>query len=101
MNAGFTTLDYVIFVSYALVIMSLGLWLSRTKEGEDMDSKDYFLAGAKLASWAIGASLIAANISADHFIGMSGSGFRIALGIAAYEWTAAITLILVAKYLLP
>ena len=101
MNAGFTTLDYMIFAAYALVIMSLGLWLSRTKKGEEKDSKDYFLAGGKLAWWAIGASLIAANISAEHFIGMSGSGFRIGLGIAAYEWIAAITLILVAKYLLP
>ncbi len=101
MNAGFTTLDYMIFIAYALIIMSLGLWLSRTKKGEEKDSKDYFLAGGKLAWWAIGASLIAANISAEHFIGMSGSGFRIGLGIAAYEWIAAITLILVAKYLLP
>ena len=101
MNAGFTTLDYMIFIAYALIIMCLGLWLSRSKKGEEKDSKDYFLAGGKLAWWAIGASLIAANISAEHFIGMSGSGFRIGLGIAAYEWIAAITLILVAKYLLP
>lgn len=101
MNAGFTLLDYMIFIAYALLILSLGLWLSRTKKGEEKNSKDYFLAGGKLAWWAIGASLIAANISAEHFIGMSGSGFRIGLGIAAYEWIAAITLILVAKYLLP
>lgn len=101
MNAGFTTLDYMIFIAYAVLIMGLGLWLSRTKKGEEKDSKDYFLAGGTLSWWAIGASLIAANISAEHFIGMSGSGFRIGLGIAAYEWIAAITLILVAKYLLP
>lgn len=101
MNAGFTTLDYLIFVAYAALIMGLGLWLSRTKKGEEKDSKDYFLAGGTLSWWAIGASLIAANISAEHFIGMSGSGFRIGLGIAAYEWIAAIALILVAKYLLP
>ncbi len=101
MNAGFTTIDYVIFVAYAILIVGLGLWLSRTKKGEEKDSKDYFLAGGTLSWWAIGASLIAANISAEHFIGMSGSGFRIGLGIAAYEWLAAITLILVAKYLLP
>lgn len=101
MNAGFTTLDYMIFIAYALIIVSLGLFLSRTKKGEEKNSKDYFLAGGKLSWWAIGASLIAANISAEHFIGMSGSGFRIGLGIAAYEWIAAITLILVAKYLLP
>ncbi|MCF8378036.1 MAG: sodium/solute symporter [Bacteroidales bacterium] len=101
MNAGFTTIDYVIFISYALLIMGLGLWLSRTKKGHKEDTKDYFLAGGTLSWWAIGASLIAANISAEHFIGMSGSGFRVGLGIAAYEWIAAITLIFVAKYFLP
>lgn len=101
MNAGFTTIDYAIFIVYAVVIVGLGLWLSRGKDGQDEDSKDYFLAGGRLSWWAIGASLIAANISAEHFIGMSGSGFRVGLGIAAYEWIAAITLILVAKYLLP
>jgi len=101
MNAGFTVIDYTIFIGYAILIVSLGLWLSRTKKGEEKDSKDYFLAGGTLSWWAIGASLIAANISAEHFIGMSGSGFRIGLGIAAYEWIAAITLILVAKFLLP
>lgn len=101
MNAGFTAIDYFIFIAYAVLIVGLGLWLSRTKKGEEKDSKDYFLAGGTLSWWAIGASLIAANISAEHFIGMSGSGFRIGLGIAAYEWIAAITLIMVAKYLLP
>ena len=101
MNAGFTTIDYIIFVAYAILIVALGLWLSRTKKGEEKDSKDYFLAGGTLSWWAIGASLIAANISAEHFIGMSGSGFRIGLGIAAYEWIGAVALILVAKYLLP
>ncbi|MDR0567047.1 MAG: sodium/solute symporter [Prevotellaceae bacterium] len=102
MNAsGFATLDYLIFVAYAALIIGLGLWLSRTKKGEEKTAKDYFLAGGTLTWWAIGASLIAANISAEHFIGMSGSGYRIGLAIAAYEWMAAITLILVAKYLLP
>lgn len=101
MNAGFTTLDYAVFIVYAIFIVTLGLWLSRDKKGEEKNSKDYFLAGGTLPWWAVGASLIAANISAEHFIGMSGSGFRIGLAIAAYEWLAAITLILVAKYLLP
>ncbi len=101
MNAGFTTVDYIIFIGYAIIIVGLGLYLSRGKEGKEEDSKDYFLAGGTLSWWAIGASLIAANISAEHFIGMSGSGFAIGLGIAAYEWLAAITLILVAKFLLP
>ncbi len=101
MNAGFQFLDYAIFIAYAILIMWMGLWLSRTPKGTEKNSKDYFLAGGTLSWWAIGASLIAANISAEHFIGMSGSGFRIGLGIAAYEWLAAITLILVAKFLLP
>jgi SSS family solute:Na+ symporter len=101
MNASFTTIDYLIFAAYAALIIGLGLWLSRTKKGEEKTTKDYFLAGGTLTWWAIGASLIAANISAEHFIGMSGSGYRIGLAIAAYEWMAAITLILVAKFLLP
>lgn len=101
MNAGFQILDYAIFIAYAIMILWMGLWLSRTPKGTEKNSKDYFLAGGTLSWWAIGASLIAANISAEHFIGMSGSGFRIGLGIAAYEWLAAITLILVAKFLLP
>ncbi|MCD8185346.1 MAG: sodium/sugar symporter [Rikenellaceae bacterium] len=101
MNAGFTTIDYVIFAVYCIVIVFLGLWLSRTKKGEEKTSSDYFLAGRTLPWWAIGASLIAANISAEHFIGMSGSGFRIGIGIAAYEWMAAVVLILVAFFVLP
>ena len=101
MESSFHIIDYVVFVLYAIIIVALGLWVSRTKKGEEKTSHDYFLAGGTLTWWAIGASLIAANISAEHFIGMSGSGYRIGLGIAAYEWMAAITLILVAKYLLP
>ena len=101
MNAGFTAIDYAVFICYAILIVSLGLWISRKKEGVEENSKDYFLAGGTLSWWAIGASLIAANISAEQFIGMSGSGFVVGLGIAAYEWIAAITLILVAKFLLP
>lgn len=101
MNAGFTLLDYTIFASYAVLIVALGLYLSRGKGGQEEGARDYFLAGGQLSWWAVGASLIAANISAEHFIGMSGSGFAIGLGIAAYEWLAAITLILVAKFLLP
>ena len=101
MNAGFTVIDYVIFAVYCVVIVFLGLWLSRTKKGEEKTSSDYFLAGRTLPWWAIGASLIAANISAEHFIGMSGSGFRLGMSIAAYEWMAAPVLILVAFFVLP
>lgn len=101
MNAGFTTLDYVVFIIYALTIVSLGLYVSRTKKGQEKTAQDYFLANRSLTWWAIGASLIAANISAEHFIAMSGSGFAMGLGIAAYEWIAAIALIIVGKYFLP
>ena len=81
--------------------MTFGLWISREKKGHKKNSSDYFLAGKALPWWAIGASLIASNISAEQFIGMSGSGYAIGLGIASYEWMGGLTLILVAKYLLP
>lgn len=98
---GFSTLDYIIFAAYALLILSVGLWVSRSKNGEKKSAEDYFLASKSLPFWAIGASLIAANISAEQFIGMSGSGFAIGLAIASYEWMAALTLIVVAKFFLP
>lgn len=98
---GFSTLDYIVFGIYCAVIIGLGLWVSRPKKGEAKTANDYFLAGNSLTWWAVGASLIAANISAEHFIAMSGSGYAIGLAIAAYEWIAAITLIVVAKYFLP
>ncbi len=97
----FSTLDYVIFVSYIIFIVGLGLYVSREKKGHVKNSSDYFLASKALPWWAIGFSLIAANISAEQYIGMSGSGFVIGLGIATYEWTAAIALIVVAKFFLP
>lgn len=97
----FHSLDYIIFAAYGLLILSVGLWVSRSKKGEKKSAEDYFLAGKSLPFWAIGASLIAANISAEQFIGMSGSGFAIGLAIATYEWMAALTLIIVAKFFLP
>ncbi len=100
-SSGFSTLDYVVFVIYCLTIIGIGVFVSRSKKGQEKTAQDYFLASRSLPWWAIGASLIAANISAEHFIAMSGSGFAIGLGIAAYEWIAAITLIVVAKYFLP
>ena len=101
MNTHFETLDYLIFGAYAILILSVGLWVSRSKKGHVKNTEDYFLAGKSLPWWAIGASLIAANISAEQFIGMSGSGFALGLAIASYEWMAAITLIIVGKYFLP
>ncbi len=97
----FSALDYFVFIGYIVFIISLGLWVSREKKGHKKDSSDYFLASKSLPWWAIGASLIAANISAEQFIGMSGSGYVIGLGIATYEWTAAIALIVIAKFFLP
>lgn len=101
MTIGFSTLDYIIFGLYASIIIGVGLWVSRKKDGKEKTSDDYFLASKSLTWWAVGASLIAANISAEQFIGMSGSGFAIGLGIASYEWMGAITLIIVGKYFLP
>ncbi|CRL62014.1 sodium/sugar symporter [Proteus vulgaris] len=100
-GVGLSTIDYAIFALYVVIIISLGLWVSRSKDGEKKGTKDYFLAGKTLPWWVIGSSLIAANISAEQFIGMSGSGFSIGLAIASYEWMAALTLIIVAKYFLP
>ena len=97
----FSILDYAIFIGYACVIMFIGLFVSRTKKGQAKSSQDYFLASRSLAWWAIGASIIASNISAEQFIGMSGSGFAIGLGIASYEFIAAATLIIVAVFFLP
>lgn len=101
MTAGFEILDYIVFIAYAILILGVGLWVSRDKKGHQKNAEDYFLASKSLPWWAIGASLIAANISAEQFIGMSGSGFASGLAIASYEWMAAITLIIVGKYFLP
>ena len=101
MNSSFEVVDYLVFLTYALIILTVGLWVSRNKDGKQKNAEDYFLASKSLPWWAIGASLIAANISAEQFIGMSGSGFALGLAIASYEWMAAITLIIVGKYFLP
>jgi SSS family solute:Na+ symporter len=100
-EVGFSFWDYAIFIAYAIVIMSIGLFVSRKKKGHERNAEDYFLAGKSLPWWAIGASLIAANISAEQMIGMSGSGMAVGLAIASYEWMAALTLIIVGKYFLP
>lgn len=101
MTNGFEFWDYAVFIAYAILILGVGLWVSRDKEGHEKNAEDYFLASKSLPWWAIGTSLIAANISAEQFIGMSGSGFALGLAIASYEWMAAITLIIVGKYFLP
>lgn len=98
---GLANLDYAVVAVYGIVLIAIAWWVSREKAGHLKDTEDYFLAGKSLPWWAIGASLIAANISAEQIIGMSGSGFAVGLAIASYEWMAAITLILVGKFALP
>lgn len=97
----FTTLDLIVFISYGVIIVAVGLLVSRERKGHKKDSKDYFLASKALPFWAIGASLIASNISAEQFIGMSGSGFAMGLAISTYEWMAAATLLVVGFFFLP
>jgi SSS family solute:Na+ symporter len=94
-------LDIAIIGIYAVSIFALAQWVSREKGEHRKNAQDYFLASRSLPWWAIGTSLIAANISAEQIIGMSGSGYVIGLGIASYEWMAALTLIVVGKYFLP
>jgi SSS family solute:Na+ symporter len=95
------TADYIVFLIYFIAISAYGYYIYHKKKSKATDSKDFFLAGGSLTWWAIGASLIASNISAEHFIGMSGSGFAMGLAISSYEWMAAATLILVAVFLIP
>jgi SSS family solute:Na+ symporter len=94
-------LDLAVFIGYCFLIIGMGLFVSREKKGHVKNSSDYFLASKALPWWAVGASLIASNISAEQFIGMSGSGFAMGLAIATYEWMAAATLLVVAIFFLP
>lgn len=93
--------DYIVFFIYLIIVAGYGYWVYYHKRSKIADTKDYFLAEGSLTWWAIGASIIASNISAEHFIGMSGSGFAMGLAIASYEWMAAATLIIVAIFFLP
>jgi len=95
------TIDIVIVAGYAIALLGIALFVSREPKGHDKNTEDYFLAGRALPWWAIGASLIASNISAEQIIGQSGQGYAVGIAIAAYEWQAAIVLIIVAKYFLP
>ncbi|MBK0380475.1 sodium/sugar symporter [Mucilaginibacter segetis] len=96
-----STGDYAVFFVYFIIVSLYGYWIYRRKHNADATSKDYFLAEGSLTWWAIGASLIASNISAEQMIGMSGSGFKMGLAISAYEWMAAATLIVVAVFFIP
>ncbi|KAI9449242.1 SSS family solute/sodium symporter [Russula earlei] len=93
--------DYIVFFVYFILISSYGYYIYHKKKAASTSSKDFFLAEGSLTWWAIGASLIASNISAEHFIGMSGSGFALGLAISTYEWMAAATLIVVAVFIIP
>ena len=96
-----STPDYIVFFIYFIAVSSYGYYVYQKKKSAKTDSKDFFLAEGSLTWWAIGASLIASNISAEHFIGMSGSGFALGLAISTYEWMAAATLIIVAVFFIP
>jgi SSS family solute:Na+ symporter len=101
MNQGLQTYDYIVFVLYFILISSYGIWIYRKKNTNITNTKDFFLAEGQLTWWAIGASLIASNISAEQFIGMSGNGFRLGLAISVYEWLAAVSLVVVAIFFMP
>lgn len=101
MTQGLQTYDYLVFFLYFILISGYGIWIYRKKKNAQADTKDFFLAEGQLTWWAIGASLIASNISAEQFIGMSGNGFRLGLAISAYEWLAAVSLVVVAVFFMP
>src|SRR5258708_30783116 len=96
-----STIDAIVVIIYAIGIFSLAQWVAREKAGHQKGTADYVLASKNLPWGAIGASLIAANISAEQIVGMSGSGYAIGLAIASYEWMAALTLLIVGKFFLP
>jgi SSS family solute:Na+ symporter len=101
MTQGLQSYDYIVFILYFLIIASYGFWIYKRKQSATANSTDFFLAEGQLTWWAIGASLIASNISAEQFIGMSGNGFRLGLAISAYEWLAAVSLVVVAVFFMP
>lgn len=101
MSQGLQSYDYLVFFLYFVLIVSYGFWVYKRKQTANANSTDFFLAEGQLTWWAIGASLIASNISAEQFIGMSGNGFRLGLAISAYEWLAAVSLVVVAIFFMP
>src|SRR5690606_22228384 len=93
--------DYIVFLFYFILVSGYGFYVYYKKKAATSSSKDYFLAEGSLTWWSIGASIIASNISAEQFIGMSGSGFKMGLAIASYEWMGAASLLIVAIFILP
>jgi solute:Na+ symporter, SSS family len=101
MSQGLSTLDYLIFFLYFIIVAGYGYWIYKRKQSKEASTTDFFLAEGSLTWWAIGASLIASNISAEQFIGMAGNGFFMGLGISTYEWMAAATLLIVGTFFMP
>jgi SSS family solute:Na+ symporter len=101
MENGLTTADYAVFITYFVIVSAYGYSIYRKRKKDEHDAKAYFLAEGHLTWWAIGSSLIASNISAEQFIGMSGEGFFLGIAVAAYEWLAAVALIIVAVWFIP
>ena len=93
--------DYLIFFAYFALVASYSFWIYRRKRAAVVSSADFFLAEGSLTWWAIGASIIASNISAEQFIGMSGAGFALGLAIAGYEWGGGAALLIVAIFMMP
>jgi solute:Na+ symporter, SSS family len=101
MKLGLETIDYGIFLIYFIIVATYGYWVYKNKGQKNADSKDFFLAEGSLTWWAIGASIIASNISAEQFIGMSGQAFQLGLAISVYELLGGVSLVIVAVYFLP
>jgi solute:Na+ symporter, SSS family len=101
MNKNLAFADYMVFIIYFIIVAGYGYSIYRKRKNNEHDAKAYFLAEGTLTWWAIGASLIASNISAEQFIGMSGEGFFLGIAVAAYEWIAAIALIIIAVWFIP
>src|SRR5574343_393511 len=101
MNNGLVFSDYLVFLIYFVILSGYGYWIYMRRKSREHDSKDFFLAEGSLTWWAIGASLIASNISAEQFIGMSGDGFFAGMAVSVYEWLAALSLIIIAIWFMP
>src|SRR6266436_6791292 len=101
MNSNLTGIDYIVFIIYFIIVAGYGYSIYLKRKKNEHDAKAFFLAEGTLTWWAIGASLIASNISAEQFIGMSGEGYFVGIAVAAYEWIAAIALIIIAVWFIP
>src|SRR4030095_9319858 len=95
------TSDIIVFIIYFLIVSGYGYWIYRKRKSREHDAKGFFLAEGSLTWWAIGASLIASNISAEQFIGMSGNGYFVGIAVSVYEWIAAVSLIIIAIWFMP